>query len=102
MRPSHFSGLILHSFNTDNGIRRATIRINTMSTSGKAGRFNTDNGIRRATILDLHTFRKRRRCFNTDNGIRRATIVWDSLLGYVVSDVSIPTTVSGGLQSSRR
>ena len=87
-------------------------------------RFNTDNGIRRATMYDpkdniisLSQFQYRQRyqegynsialacmsitsvmSFNTDNGIRRATIgqffkAWRSDL-----HVSIPTTVSGGLQ----
>ena len=37
-------------------------------------------------------------CFNTDNGIRRATIIALCCLFLLVFLVSIPTTVSGGLQ----
>ena len=39
--------------------------------------------------------------FNTDNGIRRATISFLSIAFFLLFVVSIPTTVSGGLQSTR-
>ena len=62
--------------------------------------FNTDNGIRRATIKSLIQYtRSMAAGFNTDNGIRRATILC-FLLFLLCCIVSIPTTVSGGLQSA--
>ena len=89
------------SFNTDNGIRRATI-LRRMSVADLFQSFNTDNGIRRATMsssargiaitITASMFQYRQRyqegynavalcqsgeileSFNTDNGIRRATI----------------------------
>ena len=85
-------------------------------------RFNTDDGIRRATILpnlrynsvlfyvsipmtvlgglqcyDLDQEEKKQHGFNTDDGIRRATIFFADEVD-TMTEVSIPMTVLGGLQ----
>ncbi len=47
-------GCMTPSFNTDNGIRRATIAKLAVADNFSMG-FNTDNGIRRATIFSAYS-----------------------------------------------
>ena len=66
--------MIRVSFNTDDGIRRATMP-ELIHRYKEIKCFNTDDGIRRATIrLIFHATTTGFGGFNTDDGIRRATI----------------------------
>ena len=51
-------GAFQSSFNTDDGIRRATIDIPFLNTIRRNDSFNTDDGIRRATIEKNHPTEK--------------------------------------------
>ena len=84
-------------FNTDDGIRRATIHIVSILGGNHYG-FNTDDGIRRATIFLASAMESNGYCFNTDDGIRRATILSPDVRAIQNRRVSIPMTVLGGLQ----
>ena len=78
-------------------------RINRRREAARRQRFNTDDGIRRATTPQGVEGRLRRADrFNTDDGIRRATTA-STLSGRTpTTSVSIPMTVLGGLQRSKR
>ena len=62
--------------------------------------FNTDDGIRRATTEKMAENIEDIVCFNTDDGIRRATTVDVDVSVLHLLLVSIPMTVLGGLQQA--
>ena len=87
-----------YSFNTDDGIGRATTRWAKPSVSQTIS-FNTDDGIGRATTPTLNSERSSLDSrFNTDDGIGRATTPATNSSLRTNCKVSIPMTVSGGLQ----
>ena len=89
------------SFNTDDGIRRATTRKHS-SNRYILGSFNTDDGIRRATTTNSGSRKACFLSFNTDDGIRRATTEDVMKKAEINLFVSIPMTVLGGLQPALR
>ena len=65
--------------------------------------FNTDDGIRRATMPRTRMVSLiASSSFNTDDGIRRATIGFPPSIINIWNGVSIPMTVLGGLQCGIR